>query len=229
MLSVPGTERQIELVAMVPNETTGIAPFYVASAEITWDIYDVFTYRLDVPEGSAGADAVTRPSKPYIAMDRGFGSAGYPAISMSANGAMKFCEWLSAKTGRRIRLPAEAEWRWLCERSGVTTATLDEHAWHAGNASYKTHAVASKAADANGIHDLLGNASEWCVGDDGRPVTLGGNYRTPADQMNCAWRELPTPAWNASDPQFPKSVWWLADGGFVGFRIVVEVEGHSKE
>jgi hypothetical protein len=28
--------------------------------------------------------------------------------------------------------------------------------------------------------------------------------------------------WNKSDPQIPKSKWWLADGGFVGFRIARE-------
>ena len=28
-------------------------------------------------------------------------------------------------------------------------------------------------------------------------------------------------AWNLTDPQFPKSRWWLADAPFVGFRIVL--------
>jgi len=30
-----------------------------------------------------------------------------------------------------------------------------------------------------------------------------------------------TSAWNETDPQFPKSRWWLADAPFVGFRIVL--------
>jgi hypothetical protein len=29
-----------------------------------------------------------------------------------------------------------------------------------------------------------------------------------------------TPEWNDSDPQFPKSVWWLVDGPFIGMRVV---------
>ena len=35
-------------------------------------------------------------------------------------------------------------------------------------------------------------------------------------------RRRQTPAWQETDPQFPKSRWWLADGKFVGFRIVCE-------
>jgi hypothetical protein len=33
---------------------------------------------------------------------------------------------------------------------------------------------------------------------------------------------------NATDPQIPKSMWWLADGGFVGFRVVCEAPPASK-
>jgi hypothetical protein len=29
-----------------------------------------------------------------------------------------------------------------------------------------------------------------------------------------------TEAWNENDPQFPKSVWWLVDGPFIGMRVV---------
>ena len=46
-------------------------------------------------------DAIARPSKPYISMDRGFGHAGYPAISMSYHAASAFCAWLSARTAHR--------------------------------------------------------------------------------------------------------------------------------
>ena len=53
-------------------------PFWIAKTEMTWDLYDIFVYGLDQPERTdeSGVDAITRPSKPYIAMDRGFGKAG---------------------------------------------------------------------------------------------------------------------------------------------------------
>ena len=82
-----------------------IAEFWIGRTEVTWDAYDVFVYRLDEPgESAPRADAVARPSKPYISMDRGFGHNGHPAISMSHKGAEAFCRW----AGRR--LPTAAEW-----------------------------------------------------------------------------------------------------------------------
>jgi formylglycine-generating enzyme required for sulfatase activity len=99
---------------------------------------------------------------------------------------------------------------------------LDRYAWTWENADDQTHPVGKKAPNAWGIYDMLGNAAEWCRGTDGRPVVRGGSYLDRAARMGCSTRAVQTPAWNASDPQNPKSRWWLADGPFVGFRVVCE-------
>jgi formylglycine-generating enzyme required for sulfatase activity len=213
---------------MVPVEGSDTCdPFLVSVHEIPWDVYDIFVYRLDVRDDDAapaGDDSITRPSKPYVAMDRGFGHAGFPAISMSGKNAQAFCAWLSAHTGRRYRLPTVDEWSLLCARSGVTPDELEAYAWFSANSGRTTHPVGTQRADALGLHDLFGNASEWCTTADGALVTMGGTYRDAADQLMCDASVAPTRAWNASDPQFPKSTWWLADAGFVGVRIVCEIE-----
>ena len=215
------------------RRVTSPEPFWIAKTELTWDLYDTFVFGLDqsgTPDESA-VDAVTRPSKPYIAMDRGFGKSGYPVISVSYHGAEMFCEWLSKKTGRTYRLPTEAEWSLACAIGDICPGGLDDHAWHKGNSDFKTHPVGTKKPDALGLHDMYGNASEWCSGGDDEPVTMGGSYRDSAQEIGCTMRVEPSDAWNASDPQIPKSVWWLADGGFVGFRIVCipqEDEGASN-
>jgi hypothetical protein len=67
---------------------------------------------------------------------------------------------------------------------------------------------------------MLGNAAEWCVDPDGAAVLRGGSFRDRAQDVGLQSVATPTPAWNATDPQIPKSRWWLADGDFAGFRIV---------
>ena len=218
---VHGSTQSMLMVGVAPGIET--APFWIGATEVPWDLYDVFVYRLDEPAGGAtGADAVARPSKPYISMDRGFGHTGYPAISMSFRGAEAFCAWLSERTGRRYRLPTEREWRHVCSQAALERDDLKSSAWCRENSGGRTHPVGSKTPDAAGLHDLFGNAAEWCVGEDGRPVVLGGHYRDPAARLGCDMRLEPTSDWNDSDPQLPKSVWWLADAGFVGFRVVCE-------
>ncbi len=220
---IGGTAVAFDMMPVPGDVDSGIKPFWISRTEVTWDAYDSFLYGLDVPGAEApDADAVTRPSKPYISMDRGFGHAGYPVISVSSHAAAAFCTWLTLKTGRRYRLPTEAQWRHACELGRVDAAEVDHHAWHRGNADFKTHAVATKSPGRRGLHDMCGNASEWSIGADGEPVTLGGSFRDDLDGLGCAARVPPTAAWNQSDPQIPRSIWWLADAGFVGFRVVCE-------
>lgn len=248
-VSIPGTALSFELVR-VPASADGSSPALLVSVtEIPWEVYDCFVYGFDEhpapPADSKGgpatqgdavdggskagamqavnADAVTRPTKPYISVDRGFGHAGWPAISMSFKGASSFCAWLESKTGRPFRLPTVAEWTRLCAASEASAAPLAERAWTASNSGGTTRKVGSSKADSLGLHDLCGNVAEWCVGDDSKGVVLGGSYRDGADAVGCAAMQRDTPSWNRSDPQFPKSVWWLADAPHVGMRVVCEI------
>ena len=201
--------------------------FWIAPVELTWDIYDAFHYRLDRARTleSTAADAVTRPSKPYLPPDRGFGHAGYPAISISYHAATNFCTWLSHKTGRTYRLPTEAEWLHACKLGAIDESGIDAYAWYWDNADYKTHPVGTKQADAIGLYDMYGNAAEWCTTAAGEAVTLGGSFNEDPEDLGPAWRVLDQASWNDSDPQIPKGMWWLADANFVGFRLVCDPDG----
>ena len=222
---VPVPPGSVAVVGPEGRQTVEVGPFWIGRTEVTWDEFDVFALQLDTPASGVGADATARPSKPYGAPDRGYGHTGYPAISVTRHAAEAYCAWLSAKTGRRYRLPTDVEWSRaatvaLPARDAPDHARLDGLAWLRTNAGGATHPVGSKEPDALGLHDLLGNAAEWVVLADGSAVVRGGSYRDPPERVRPDARARQTDSWNESDPQIPKSRWWLSDGPFVGFRIV---------
>ncbi len=243
MMPVPGGTVTIADPSSPDGErVVEVEPFWMGKTEVTWDEFDIWMLGLDTePERRAGIDAESRPSRPYGAPDRGFGHAGFAAISVTFQAAERYAEWLSEKTGETYRLPTRAEWQLAClanlGKQGATAAAggdspdeapeapvpypdLDDYAWHAGNAERTTHPVATKEPGALGIFDMLGNAGEWASNPEGDPALHGGTYRDEPPELRCSARAEQERSWNERDPQIPKSSWWLSDGPFAGFRLV---------
>jgi formylglycine-generating enzyme required for sulfatase activity len=216
--SVPGSLVRFEMVK-VPSTT-----IWIGKTEVTWDLYDAFALSVadsaEVRDARA-VDAVARPTRPYGAPDYGWGHAGFPVISVAHTAAAAFCEWLSRKTGKKYRLPTEAEWE-IVARLAVDGKSAESLSWHAGNAGGTTHAVGQKPADALGLHDLFGNAAEWVTVSSGRPVVRGGSFRDAAATVGPSAKAVRNDSWNERDPQIPQSRWWMSDAPFVGFRVVRE-------
>ena len=240
---VPGTAVPFELVRTpvgtveLDEAEQEIGSLFVLRTELTWDLYDIYVYELDEPDGSSPADAVSRPSKPYVPPDRGFGHDGYPAIGMTRGAAEGFCEWLSLKTGLTVRLPTQPEWVYLARAGdvaayccGVTADTLGEVAWFMENSEHTTHPVGLKKPNGFGLLDIHGNAAEWVMTDTRRPIAMGGGYRDAAEASTTTSAQRQMSNWNQSDPQIPKSRWWLADCSWVGFRFVVDAtDEHTRK
>jgi len=246
-----------------PAHEVELSPFWIGACEVTWDEYLQFMSKLDLQARRGGAakepaddwaDAVSRPTPPYVPMDFGYGVKGYPAICMTHFAARHYTKWLSMKTGRNYRLPTEAEWEHCC-RAGTTTAysfgddkaALGDHAWFFDNSDAKPHPVGLKKANPWGLFDLHGNVAEWTLdahdkggyaaaiaaGGGGKlldpvswstaeypHVARGGSWDDDADRLRSAARRPSSKAWKVQDPQLPKSIWYLTDARFVGFRVV---------
>ena len=92
-----------------------------------------------------------------------------PVEQVSWNDCQDFISKLNAMTGKKFRLPSEAEWEYAA-RGGKKSRgyqysgsnTLGDVAWYEGNSGSKTHAVGTKQPNELGIYDMTGNVYEWC-------------------------------------------------------------------
>ncbi|HVE40503.1 MAG TPA: hypothetical protein VNM14_11475, partial [Planctomycetota bacterium] len=62
-----------------------------------------------------------------------------------------------------------------------------------------------------------------------RPILRGGAWSTPAADLKFAARQEIKPEWFERDPNRPRSMWWLTDGPFIGFRLVRFAEPAAKK
>jgi len=51
-------------------------------------------------------------------------------------------------------------------------------------------------------------------------VVRGGSWDDDSDKLRSAARKFSDKSWKQQDPQLPKSIWFLTDAQFVGFRII---------
>jgi formylglycine-generating enzyme required for sulfatase activity len=134
-----------------PAHKVFISSFWLGKTEVTFAQFDEFCLQTGRP----------------IAGDEGWGRLDRPVINVSWDGADAYCRWLSQKTGRRFRLPSEAEWEkaargkypWGRSAPGVAQANMkgskDGFAFTAPVGSFPA------GASPYGIMDLAGNVWEW--------------------------------------------------------------------
>ena len=176
----------------------------------------------------------------------------HPVVNITWNDAQALARWLSRTEGHRYRLPTEAEWEYAC-RAGTRTLyphgddpqglvrvanTFDQdaaplwprwrqHALAGSDGHAFTAPVGSYAANAFGLHDMLGNAWEWVAdwhddhyyaaspgadpqgpAEGGVRVRRGGSWHTWSFYARCGFRN-----WNTPQTRYP----------LVGMRLVREI------
>ncbi len=115
-----------------------------------------------------------------------------PVECVSWDDCQDFVIKLNQLTGKRFRLPTEAEWEYAC-RGGKKSRgykysgsnTIDDVAWYYDNSKRKTHPVATKSPNELGIYDMIGNVWEWCQDWNGSYSSAAQTNPTGASSGSC--------------------------------------------
>ena len=172
-----------------------------------------------------------------------FKGANRPVENVSWYEAVEFCARLSRKTGKRYRLPSEAQWEYAC-RGGTQTqfhfgeTITSDLANYNGNSNYaeapkgvyrfQTTDVGSFKPNAFGLYDFHGNVWEWCADAwhnnyNGAPAD-GSVWQSDGDS---SLRLLRGGSWNDRSPNCGSAcrLRYQANckASIVGFRVVVSL------
>jgi formylglycine-generating enzyme required for sulfatase activity len=206
-----------------PVHLVTIMPFDMGIYEVTFEEYDRFA----IAEGKPLPD------------DQEWGRGQRPVITVSWYDAKAYANWLSEQTGKRYRLPTEAEWEYAA-RSGAKQeewagtsdkSQLGAYAVFTDNSDNRTAEVGTKKANGFGLHDLSGNVSEWvedCAHETYLQAPIDGSAWLDADGGECGKRVFRGGAWLGTPELLRASnrLRYNADNrnNFLGFRLVQDVE-----
>ena len=181
-----------------PVRNVTVNSFFMAEVEVTWDQYWAF-YSNTMSEGRTppeviyannsrpDVDAVSGPTSPYGSPEQGWGGGSRPAITMTHYAAETFCQWLSLKTGKKYRLPTEAEWEYAARGGTETpfffegkpkdysdigfwrkffdakTDIISDFVIYGKNSSNRTQEPDKVKPNPFGLKNMLGNVMEYCA------------------------------------------------------------------
>ena len=164
----------------------------------------------------------------------------YPIVNVNWNDAVAYCNWLSKKTGKRYRLPTEAEWEYAArggsKSKGYTYAgsdNIDGVGWNNENAASRAYACGLKRSNELGLYDMSGNVSEWCNDWYGESYYADCANDNPKGPYDGSYRIVRGGSWYNS-PTFSKveyRTWEELSKGYsnFGFRVVLSIDAADTD
>ncbi len=163
-----------------PEHEVRLDPFLIGAYEVTFQQFDRFT----------------RATGRRFPDDFGWGRGDRPVVGVSWSDAQAYADWLTRQTGKRYRLPSEAEWEFAAQAGsrnpfpwGFGIAPGRAACFDCGTPwdNRSTAPVGSFAPNAYGLYDTSGNVLEWVAdcyapGYDGAPAD--GRPRTDGNCSN---------------------------------------------
>lgn len=179
-------------LALGPSNVARITkPFLLGETEVTVGAFaefvDATQYRTEGEVSGNGGWVHSKSSSEGLVNDPEFtwdhkrfaSDDMLPVAMVTIQDIDAFIAWLSAREGRTYRLPTFAEWTWASHAGNpqrLSSPDPDEMSalgWHGGNSDNRAHIVAKKRRNPWGLHDLLGNVSEYVQDSIPRDLALG--------------------------------------------------------